>query len=352
MGQIQTASSLVALTSALLLGALTLRFRGKSLLMAGLVFVGISALGGGLAPNFGTMLVLYSLAGLGTAVVVPMTTALVADHFPLEKRTHAIGWLLAAQSLSTLVGSPIVGFIAGLWGWRWAFLGFSLPITLLSLLLVVKGLPSKSRNREGMMSKRSHLEGFRGIFASRSAVASLIGVALSAATWQAVMTYSASFLRHQFLIPLAHVSLFFIVMAFLYTVGSLTTGRLVNRAGRKPITVVAVLLTGIFLSFYIATNLWLSLSLAALCVFFASLRATASSSLALEQVPRFPGTMMSLNSAAFSMGSLVGAGLGGLALLLLDYRGLGVIFGSIGVVAAIVFQMFVIDPTKTPTQRS
>ena len=70
---------------------------------------------------------------------------------------------------------------------------------------------------------------------------------------------------------------------------------------------------------------------------------TAFSSLTLEHVPRFRGTMMSLSSAALSTGAAVGTGLGGLVLLSFDYSVLGLTLGSMGIVAALIFYLFTVD---------
>jgi len=80
---------------------------------------------------------------------------------------------------------------------------------------------------------------------------------------------------------------------------------------------------------------------------FIGMTSTASSSLTLEQTPGFRGTMMSVNSAASSMGSTLGAGVGGLALLVFDYGGMALSLGLMGIAAAIVFQLLAIDPTRT-----
>ncbi len=56
--------------------------------------------------------------------------------------------------------------------------------------------------------------------------------------------------------------------------------------------------------------------------------------------------MMAINSAAQSLGSTLGAAIGGLALDLYGYGVLGSILGAIGAFAAIVFFFLTIDPTR------
>lgn len=77
-------------------------------------------------------------------MVGPMTSTLVAEHFHLEKRSSAIGWLIAGNPSSFLFGAQIIATLIGIGGWRIAFLGWVLPISLLSILSVIIGLPSTS----------------------------------------------------------------------------------------------------------------------------------------------------------------------------------------------------------------
>jgi len=233
-GQILTFSSIVAVIFALLMGAFSVRFKHKSLLMTGLVFLTISALGCSFAPSFNIMLVFYALTGVGLAMVMPMTVALVAEHFPLEKRTSAIGWLEVGVALSYAIGAPVIGFIAGPGGWRWAFLGFVLPICLVSLLTVSKGLPYISHDRQLTMTKENYWKGFRRFFSNRSATACVVGTAFFNAGYQVILLYSSSFLRERFLVSTDLVSIIFLGASLSYILGSLVCGWFVNRFGRKP----------------------------------------------------------------------------------------------------------------------
>jgi len=351
MGQINTGYYVAAVIFGLFMGVLSVRFRHKSLLMVGLLFIGISGLGCYLASNFNLMLILYSLSGVGMAMVSPMAISLIGEHLPLEKRGNAIGWIIAGGSLSYFIGAPITGFIASLWGWRIVLLGFVIPVSLASLLLTFVGLPSASGSLQLELSKGTYLGSFKEVLSNRSAVACLVGSILRSIAWMVILVYGISFFRQRLLPPKGSegsASVIILVAALLYTLGSLVCGRFLNRFGRKPLTVLTVLLSAIFtIVFTSVPNLWLSLALNFLGCWFGGMGASAVSSLTLEQVPKFRGTMMSINSAAMNLGSALGAALGGLTLVLFDYEVLGLALGAMGVVAAIVFQTLSVDPTRT-----
>ena len=348
MGQIRTAMSVAAVIFALLMGALSVRFNHKSLLMVGLLFLSISALGSGLASSFSMMLVSYSMTGLGVAMASPMGLTLVGEHFPREKRPNAIAWISTGAAASYFICAPAIGLIADFGGWRLAFLGFVLPICVLTLLLAARCLPAKSGSPHSAMSLGSYFEGFKRVFSNMSADACLVGTALSFTAWQAILFYSASFYRQRFLVSTGFASTLFMAAAVCFIAGNLVGGRLTKKLGRKPFTVLTALFAGIFIISYTnVPNLWLSMALCFLGSFFSGTRFIASNSLTLEQVPEYRGTMMSLSTAADQSGSALGAAVGGLLLLLLNYEGMAIALGAMGIAAAIIFQLLAIDPTRT-----
>jgi predicted MFS family arabinose efflux permease len=352
-GQIRTFSAVTAFIFALLTGALSIRFRQKSLLLTGIIFFIVSAIGCAFAPNFNMMLVAYSLSGVGFALVWPMIIALVGSYFSPEKRAGAIGWINVGPGLSFVIGAPVINFIAGYGGWRAGFLGFVLPIAILSLLMTAKYLSKPLFEIQTMDSGEGFLEGFKRVFSNRSASACVVGSMLLLASFQVIYLYSASFLRQRFLISTGFASIVLIIMALCFAFGSLSVGRFVDKFGMKPLTVGSILLFSVFtISFTLLPNLWLALTMLLLGFWFWGLSNGASSSLILEQVPRYPGTMMSASTAAMNIGEAVGAGVGGLVLLLFNWGFLGVALGAMGIVAALVFHFFTVDPTSARLFRS
>ena len=72
---------------------------------------------------------------------------------------------------------------------------------------------------------------------------------------------------------------------------------------------------------------------------------TVVSSLTLEQVPRFRGSMMPLNAMAMGLGAALGSSLGSLALEWRDYEGMGLILGGLCFIATLLYYFLAEDPT-------
>ena len=344
MGQMRTTSSTLSMIAALVMAVLSVRFKHKSLLLLGLCFITLSAFGCYIAPSFTAMMVIYSLVGIGTSMVEPMTMASVGEHFPLEERSHAIGWLIAGNGLSYLIGAPLIAYLANIGSWRTAFLLWVLPVALLGVGSIIYGLPNRVEVQTRQTSV-DYIASFKAVFTNLSALSCLVGSALMGASYQAILVYSASFYRQQFSVSRSFVSMFVIGGALFFIVGSLSCSRFVNKYGLKPVIVVTSLIGGFCIATYTnLPNLWVSASvrfLGGLCIGFAF---SAFRSLTLEQVPEYRGTLMSITSAIGGMGSVLGSFLGGLALLWYGYAFVGISLGALAIASAIIIHFLAVDP--------
>jgi DHA1 family bicyclomycin/chloramphenicol resistance-like MFS transporter len=344
-GQIRTASSAISILFALSMGFLSIRYRHKPLLVTGLLIYSLSAVTCGLAPNFTILLGTYALNGLGFALVNPMVNTLIGELLPVEKRTSVIGYTVAAMALFYVTGSLLTSYIAELAGWRWAFMGLVFPVSALSLILALKAIPSiESTVKMGTSDVKA---GFEAMLSNRSAVACVLGTALGITAWNFYLTYGASFWRQQYQISTMFVSIAMILTSLSYISGSLLCGRVVKKLGRIKLVIFSALLLGLatILVTY-PTNFWYSYVIGIIASFCAGLMITSFTSLTLEQIPRFRGTMMSVYSAATSLGQLICASLGGFLLLRYGYNVLGIGLGVAGVLSSLVIYGFAVDPTK------
>jgi predicted MFS family arabinose efflux permease len=346
-GQIFTAARIVGVVSALLLGMFTVRYRSKTLLIVGLLAFMVFSVSCFLAPSFNIMLVSFSLSGLGLAIVMPMSMSLVGEHLPAEKRASAIGLISAFTAVPGLFFGPLIGLVVKIGGWRLAFLVFILPLSVLGLLAVLRWLPTETAETEGV--NVDLLKGFKEIYRNRSAQANLIGYALALSSMTAVASYSPSYLRETFPVSTVFVSTVFSGVNILYSLGSVACARIVDRFGRKRVLVGSLILESflIIVSMNIP-NLWLTLTIIYLSYMMMGFVYTVAISLALEQLPGFQGTMMSLNTAAGNLGMAMGSAAGGLILLLYDYGPVSLSLGALGIIATITYQTQVKDQSSTP----
>lgn len=344
VAQIFTAASILGVVSAIMLGMLTIRIRKKTLLIVGLIAYIVFSVSCTLATNFNTLLASFSFSGLGLAFVMPMSMSLVGEHLPIEKRANAIGWISAAIALPGLVIGPLIGIVVNIGGWRLAFIIFILPLSLLGILAVMKWLPAGTSGLESEQNNVGPLSGFKEILKNKSAISSLLGYVLANASLTVLGSYLPSYLRETFLVSTEFVSTVFATVYVVYIVGSIACARIVDRFGRKPVLVWSLFVESILiLVSSVIPNLWLTLVIIYLAHLFMGFIYTVAISLALEQLPGFQGTMMSLNSAAGNLGMALGSAVGGLILVLYDYGLIGLSLGALGIIATIIYKTQVID---------
>jgi predicted MFS family arabinose efflux permease len=289
--------------------------------------------------------VVFAGTGISLALVQPMSRALIGQLFSMRERPQVIGYLNAGGALSFVIGSQVLNVLDD---WRLTFSLFLFPLTLVSFVLALKGIPSASNETP---SNQRFFRGLRAVVRTRSAVACVIANVLFIMAFRVISFYEIPFLRQQFFVDKGMTSFIVSGVALVFMAGSVLGGQLVNRFGRKPLTVGGSATIGVLvLAFVNVPSLWMSLVLYYIAGFTSSIRNAAYGSLAIEQVPRYRGTMMSLSLFASHLAQALGNGLGGLLLILFDYQFMGVL-GIAAFIAAVVFHVFTIDPTTQAKQQ-
>jgi DHA2 family methylenomycin A resistance protein-like MFS transporter len=116
-------------------GALGDRIGAKRVFMAGFAIFTAASLACALAPNAAVLIAARAVQGLGAAILVPNSLALLNHAYPDEKaRGRAVGIWAAGASLALTAGPLVGGSLIGLTGWRSIFL-VNLPIGLIGLWL-------------------------------------------------------------------------------------------------------------------------------------------------------------------------------------------------------------------------
>src|SRR5437879_2673254 len=134
----------------LLGGSLGDRYGRRKIFAAGVVLFSVASAWCGLAPNVLQLIVARGLQGIGGALLVPGSLALISSNFSPEERGRAIGTWSGFTSITSAIGPVLGGWFAEHGSWRWVFF-INLPIGLCVLLLAALKVPE---SRAGQQSER------------------------------------------------------------------------------------------------------------------------------------------------------------------------------------------------------
>ncbi len=113
----------------------------RRLLLFGIGLFTVASLFCGVAPTLPLLLAARAAQGLGAAIMMVLTVALVGETVPKEKIGSAMGLLGTMSAIGTTLGPSLGGMmIAGL-GWRTIFL-INVPLGVLNVLLAYRHLPA------------------------------------------------------------------------------------------------------------------------------------------------------------------------------------------------------------------
>lgn len=135
----------------LLLGALLLlggaagdRFGLRRVFGLGIAIFVAASVVCALAPMIGVLIGARVVQGLGAALMIPGSLAIIAKAYPRAERGRAIGIWAAASSLTTIMGPVLGGLVLTLlgdWSWRLLF-AINLPLGAIALALLLLRVPA------------------------------------------------------------------------------------------------------------------------------------------------------------------------------------------------------------------
>lgn len=115
----------------------------RRLLLVGIALFTAASILCGLAPSIWLLIAARAVQGMGAAMMMALTMALVGEAVPKEKTGSAMGLLGTMSAIGTALGPSLGGaLIAGL-GWRAIFL-VNLPLGIVAFLVARRYLPQGS----------------------------------------------------------------------------------------------------------------------------------------------------------------------------------------------------------------
>jgi MFS transporter, DHA2 family, methylenomycin A resistance protein len=124
-------------------GAVTDRIGAHQAFGLGLVVFVLASVACGFSPTLGSLIIARFVQGIGAAVMMPSSMALIRQGYPDPiQRNHAVAlWAMGGSVAAT--SGPVIGGALTLLNWRWIFF-INLPVGVVTLLFLAR-TPTSAR---------------------------------------------------------------------------------------------------------------------------------------------------------------------------------------------------------------
>jgi DHA2 family methylenomycin A resistance protein-like MFS transporter len=130
-------------------GTLGDRFGHRRVLLAGLAVFGLASIVCASAPVSGVLIGARVGQGVGGALLLPTTMAVIADVYPdRAEQARALGTWAAASSLALPAGPILGGLLVGAASWRLVF-WINVPVVVLTIWAAARIVPADKPRRSG-----------------------------------------------------------------------------------------------------------------------------------------------------------------------------------------------------------
>ncbi len=121
----------------------------RTMFVAGIAVFTVASAACGFAPSPAWLIAFRAVQGIGAAMLMPQTLAIVTMTFPPERRGAAFGIWGAVAGLATIAGPTLGGLLVTAFDWRWIFF-VNLPIgaaVLAVTFFIIPGFQPGRRHR-------------------------------------------------------------------------------------------------------------------------------------------------------------------------------------------------------------
>src|SRR5713226_7652925 len=136
--------------SALILvgGSLGDLFGRRLIFIAGVAIFAAASAGCGLASNIHQLIIARSIQGVGAALLVPGSLAIISTSFDENVRGQAVGTWSGFTAITTAIGPVLGGWLVDHASWRWVFF-INLPLAVAVIAISLWSIPESRKATAG-----------------------------------------------------------------------------------------------------------------------------------------------------------------------------------------------------------
>lgn len=296
-------------TTALVAGALSDRLGRRSILVGGVVLLGVTRLGFATSQSYEAVISWQLISGLGGGAFMGTVFATVSDHVPAGQRGRALSWVITGQSLSLVLGVPLIALLGAAGGWRGAIAAHGVAV-LMAAIAARLATPADMPHPPHTARARTPLTAFL----KPKLFALLAAGTMERLCFASLAIYLATYLHDAYGISLGGLALALALVALGNLAGNLVGGRIADRTrSRQQVFAVASALTAVLA---VPTLMWapgLSVSVAlGFAYSFVNAAGRPSLMATLAEMPNeIRGALFGLNITSNSLGWLLAGSAGG-----------------------------------------
>jgi predicted MFS family arabinose efflux permease len=326
-GQLRSISGLTGGLTAVAIAVARRRPGLRELLTAGAVLVAIGSALSTAAPSFLLLAAAQGLLGIGIGLLVAVGIAAAGVWPAPGRRAHVLACAIAGMPAAWITGMPVVGLVAEI-HWRLAWVAVP-TVVALAAVVVLRLRPAdapSSRTGDAVGAwRRPNVARFTA------------GELLANAAWASVLTYVGALLLDSYDMSPAVVALGLSATAAVMLPGTFVARRSAGRATPALLATLtgfqgaAVLVLGT-----VRPTAALTLGVLGCMAYVNGWRSMVASTVGMDAAPEDKVAVMAMRAAANQFGYLLGAAVGGLALAVAGFSGLGVALAGLFLIAVIV----------------
>jgi EmrB/QacA subfamily drug resistance transporter len=131
----------------LLGGSLGDEFGRRKIFATGVVVFSAASAWCGFSHGIRELIVARSVQGIGAALLVPGSLALISANFPEQLRGRAIGTWSGFTAITAAIGPALGGWFIQHGSWRWVFF-INVPVGIIVLILTLLKIPESSAGKQ------------------------------------------------------------------------------------------------------------------------------------------------------------------------------------------------------------
>jgi EmrB/QacA subfamily drug resistance transporter len=118
----------------------------RALFITGVAVFTLASVASGLSQTISELIAARAVQGVGAALLMPQTMAVIIATFPASRRGTALGVWGGVAGLATVAGPTIGGLLVSALSWRWIFF-VNVPIGIVAIVLAAVTLPEVRSGR-------------------------------------------------------------------------------------------------------------------------------------------------------------------------------------------------------------